>query len=254
MGLGGDPRVSLFGRIGKALETAGGYLARPELVRLKAHGVPRSLMVALDQPWLRALKPRTVLDVGANTGQFALAAERVFPGATIHCFEPLADCFTALKEKTARRSRIHCWNLALGEDSGRVAFQRNDYTPSSSMLPLAEHAAAFPHARGVESVEVNMDRLDNLSDRLGISEPLLVKIDVQGYEDRVLRGGRDTIARADVLLVETSFVELYQGQPLHAAICDLLASWGFAYAGALDQLRDPHTGRVLSCDSIFTRS
>lgn len=255
LGLGRGRRLNWSQRIGKALDSATTYLARPELVRLKMLGVPRSLVLALDQPWLRELGIRTVLDVGANTGQFALAAHLVFPHATIHAFEPLADCFEVLTARASRFGRIHPLALALGEEQSKVRLMRNDYTPSSSMLPLGEwHASAFPYARSVRPVTVEMDRLDSIADRLALTDPVLVKIDVQGYEDRVLRGGHDTVSRAKVVLIETSFVALYEGQLLHAEISELMKSWGFAYAGALDQLQDPRTGRVLSVDSIFLRA
>ncbi len=78
-----------------------------------------------------------------------------------------------------------------------------------------------------------------------------MKIDVQGYEDRVLRGGEQTVKRAQVLLVETSFQQLYEGQALFEDILALLRGWGFRYAGALDQLLNPRTGEALQQDSIF---
>ena len=246
--------MSLVNRVGNAARAASALVLRPELVRRLAWGVPPRLVLALDQPWLRALDIRTVLDVGANTGQFALAAQLVFPRAAIHAFEPLPDCFARLQAQAARFPAIHAWNLALGEHAGTAAFERNEYTPSSSMLPLdAWHKEAFPRARAVRPLEVVVDRLDDVAGRLALADPLLLKIDVQGTEDRVLRGGERTVARASVILVETSFVPLYVGQTTHRDVCDLLQGWGFVYAGALDQLLDPRTGHVLSADSIFVR-
>jgi hypothetical protein len=56
-------------------------------------------------------------------------------------------------------------------------------------------------------------------------------MDVQGFEDRVIAGGLRTLERASVLWVETSFVELYEGQPLFADIHDRLRDLGFEYRG-----------------------
>ncbi len=241
-------------RVSNVARTLSALAFRPDVVRLAAFGVPPRLALALDQPWLRALDVRTVLDVGANTGQFALAAQMVFPNAKVHSFEPLPGCFRVLQQRAARFPAVRVLNLALGEGAGNVAFNENDYSPSSSVLPLDQwHRSAFPEARAVRTVDVKMERLDTVAESLGIADPLLLKIDVQGYEDRVLRGGEGTARRASVILVETSFVPLYVGQPSHQTVCEILQSWGFSYVGALDQLCDPHTGRVLSADSIFVR-
>lgn len=83
---------------------------------------------------------------------------------------------------------------------------------------------------------------------------MLVKIDVQGYEDRVIRGGQRVISRAKVLIVETSFQTLYDGQPLFEDIYDTLLKMGFRYIGALWQLRSPLNGSILQADSIFVKT
>jgi hypothetical protein len=99
-----------------------------------------------------------------------------------------------------------------------------------------------------------MERLDALAPALALSPPLLIKIDVQGYEDRVLRGGEETVKRAQVLIVETSFQRLYEEQALFEDVFRLLSGWGFRYAGALDQLLNPRSGEALQQDSIFVKA
>lgn len=238
----------------RGIWAAAQYLESPRLLRLKLRGAPRSLFVALDRPFLRALPIRTVLDVGANTGQFALCAHEIFPSATIHSFEPLPDCHQALLRHATAIPVIKAWNLALGDQAGTVSFERNEYTPSSSALPMTTaHKTEFPFTRQATSVEVKVERLDDLAQHLELADDLLVKIDVQGYEDRVLRGGAATIRRARVVLVETSFAVLYEGQARHDDVYRTLVEWGFAYRGALDQLVSPRTGEVLSADSLFVR-
>ena len=80
---------------------------------------------------------------------------------------------------------------------------------------------------------------------------MLVKIDVQGFEDRVLRGGERTIREAKAIIIETSFVPLYEGQPLFSDIRRQLTGWGFVYAGSVGQIRSRTTGEVLQEDSLF---
>jgi FkbM family methyltransferase len=241
-------------RIARCAWAAAQYFESPRLVRLRLRGVPRSLVVALDRPFLRERPIRTVLDVGANAGQFALCAQALFPGARIHSFEPLPDVYTALARAAAPFPAIRAWNLALGEQAGTLRFERNDYTPSSSALPMAAaHKEEFPFTERSTAVDVTVERLDDVAPRLEIVDELLVKIDVQGYEDRVLRGGAETLRRARVVVVETSFAALYEGQARHDDVYRTLVDWGFGYRGALDQLVSPRTGEVLSADGLFVR-
>jgi hypothetical protein len=111
----------------------------------------------------------------------------------------------------------------------------------------------YPEMAATKPVTVKIDRLDAVAAGLPIVEPLLVKIDVQGYEDRVLKGGLETIQRASLLVIETSFEPLYQGQPLFGDIYSMLVDRGFRYAGSLDQLSHARDGRPLQEDSIFVR-
>jgi len=98
-----------------------------------------------------------------------------------------------------------------------------------------------------------MRRLDDVAPDLQIVDNLLIKVDVQGAEDKVIAGGEETFARAAVLILETSFVPLYEGQVLFDAVYDRLRQMGFAYMGTEHIIRHPQTGRVLQCDSLFCR-
>jgi hypothetical protein len=95
--------------------------------------------------------------------------------------------------------------------------------------------------------------LDDLAPQLELRDPLFIKIDVQGYEDEVLAGGEQTIRRAAVVLVETSFETLYEDQPLFDEVYRTLTGWGFRYAGSLDQICSPQDRRPLQADSLFVR-
>jgi FkbM family methyltransferase len=204
--------------------------------------------------WLRELDIRTVLDVGANTGQFAAQIHGLLPGTRIYSFEPLADCYTALKKNMSGAPGFTCYNFALGDKTGRQTIHRSAFSPSSSLLPMDElHKQAFPHTANVSTEEIDIRRLDDIAGGLELCDNILVKIDVQGFEDRVIMGGTRVIERASVLIVETSFEPLYRGQLLFDGIYDMLKAKGFAYGGSEEPVRDPRDGRILQCDSVFLR-
>jgi len=198
---------------------------------------------------------RTVLDIGANTGQFARKARRLFPGAVIHSFEPLPDAFYALSEFSRKASNVFAHRLALGEEDGQAEMYRNEFSPSSSFLPISSiHTTAFPGTGRTRPVRVPMTSLDGWARTYPLPEPLLLKLDVQGYEDRVLRGGRDTLRAATVLLVEASFQRLYHGQLLFADLHEFVLDMGFSCLGFNEMTYDRQSGAPLQADAVFVRA
>jgi FkbM family methyltransferase len=226
----------------------------PTLLKLHLNGSGVSTFHALNKPWFHELNIATILDIGANAGQFALTINSVIPTAKIYSFEPIVECFEKLKKTMANVNTFSCFNLGIGEESGELLFERNDFTASSSFLKMTSLAQEeFPKTKNTQSISVKLEPLDSVTENLTIIEPLLIKIDTQGYEDRVLLGGEATIKRAKVVIIETSFVKLYEGQPLFDDIYNKLVSWGFSYSGALDQMYSPINGKCLQEDSVFIR-
>ncbi|MDW8245698.1 MAG: FkbM family methyltransferase [Sandaracinaceae bacterium] len=90
---------------------------------------------------------RTVIDVGANVGQFAQFARKKFKNAKIYCFEPIPEAYAKLKEWTEKDGHSLAYPLALGEENKRVEFfVHSDHSPSSSLLrttPLKHHYYPF---------------------------------------------------------------------------------------------------------------
>ena len=231
------------------------YLLSPRLFLLRRKGGDARLFLALNKQWLLKQNFNTIIDIGANTGQFSLTINALFPHARIVAFEPLPQCFDMLQKNLAHIRDHVALNAALGDEVGNVDFESNDFSASSSFLKMTEkHIKAFPFTAKTSVVKVDVERLDNLAEKLLVVEPTLVKLDVQGYEDRVLSGGEQTIRRAAMIIVETSFEMLYENQPQFNDIYSRLLGWGFEYKGALEQFHDPIDGRLLQADSVFVRS
>lgn len=205
--------------------------------------------------WLRRLGIRTVVDVGANIGQWAAYIHRVLPESRIVSVEPLPEAFEALCRNLGGRPGFTAVCCAVSDYDGETEFRRSSFDQSSSILPMGSlHKECFPFSAGEEMVRVPCRTLDGLCGDLAVDGPLLVKLDVQGVEDRVIRGGLSTLESASVVVCETSFVELYEGQCLFKDVVDLLYPLGFVYAGTWEEpLRSPLDGSCLEEDSIFVR-
>lgn len=205
--------------------------------------------------WLKGRNIHTIFDIGANVGQFARQIQRVLPDTILYSFEPLEDCYNELVKKMGHLPRFRAFNFALGDKNGQAEINRNDYTPSSSLLPMAHlHKQAFPFTSKATVQEIEIRRLDDISHELEIVDNLLVKIDVQGFEDRVILGGEKLISRASILIVETTFLPLYKDQVLFDTIYDMLRQRGFVYAGSEHAIRNPNDGSILQCDSVFCKA
>lgn len=204
--------------------------------------------------YLTTLNIKTVIDAGAHEGDFARMIRKLLPDAKVISFEPLRETFQALENSMRGVSGFEAFNYALGDIDETVEMNRSDSTQSSSLLPMAElHKQAFPETAHATTETVKVRRLDSVLDGLELQPEILLKIDVQGYEDKVILGGENVVARARALIVEVSFQKLYEGQPLFDDVYLLLKERGLVYMGNLYQLLNPADGCVLQADALFIR-
>ena len=212
-------------------------------------GMVRGVAAAIEHE--AALKPydfRTVVDIGANRGQFTLLIAGLFPGAEIVAFEPLIEPFKRLVEVTANRPHVQTFNLAIGPARASVAMNVARRDDSSSLLPIGDlQQRIFPNTGLDRREEVQVAPLMDYLDPAEILHPALLKIDVQGYELKVIEGSRNLLGQFDVLYVEASFLELYEGQPLASDVIDVLKAAGFRLA-AIHNLAKEADGRAVQAD------
>jgi FkbM family methyltransferase len=205
--------------------------------------------------WLQERNISTILDIGANIGQSAEIMRQILPEAMIYSFEPLLSCFQILKDKASLLKPMQCFQFALGKDDAVKTIHYNNFSPSSSILPMAQrHRTVFPYTQNFREEEITVCALDSMSKSLVLKPAILMKVDVQGYELNVLAGAEKTLTLVDTLIIETSFVELYIGQSNFNEVYQFLRDHHFTYMGSFDQMIDPLNGAVLQADSIFVKA
>src|SRR6516162_2965529 len=79
--------------------------------------------------WIRNLNIQTVLDVGANTGEFAGEIHAILPEAAIYSFEPLRDCYDLLVEKMSPVPKFRAFDFALGSEASEIEMHRSEFRP-----------------------------------------------------------------------------------------------------------------------------
>lgn len=197
-------------------------------------------------------RPNTILDIGASHGQFAGDALRAFPGVRIYSFEPIPECFDELVTLSKSAPTVHPINLAISDHEGEQDLWVSSFRDSSSLQEmLPAHLEAWPHTAIEKKITVKLARLDEAVSDLILAEPILAKIDVQGHELAVIRGGRDTLAKCERVMLECNFAPLYAGQPTFNQLYDELRSIGFLFDGFISPLRHPQTLELLSADAVF---
>ena len=192
----------------------------------------------------------TVIDVGANVGQFSRAALATWPGADVIAFEALPEAASLLRAHLGAFGNFHLHEVALGASDGTIQFHPHTYSPSSSLLPIAKDAEdRYAWANERPAIEVQLCRLDNaLADR-ALRRPVLLKLDVQGFELEVLAGAETTLRLTDALLIEASFVRFYEGQPLFGEVHATLEKLGWRLIRPLDWRREG--GRIVELDCLY---
>jgi FkbM family methyltransferase len=195
-----------------------------------------------------------VIDVGANSGQFAKKIAPLFPDAQLYCFEPLTEPFEELRCWADTKSgRVTVFNKALGDIEGNVEmFLHQNHTASSSMLKTTELTKQYyPATREQRRVKVRQETMDSLLlDKLDNQSGILVKLDVQGYEDKVIAGGTALLKSALACIVEVSIDGLYENQTSFSTLLSSFEQMGYRYGGNLEQVY-ASDGHTIYFDCVF---
>lgn len=188
-----------------------------------------------------------IFDVGANHGDFALAASVCFPHARVFLFEPLPVLRPVLEAQTARSAgRWSFHPIALGASQGLLPLYvdpANDTIGSlagfsDSYNTMHEQSAG---GRNMAMVEVPIESLDNFCQRAGIRHIDLIKIDVEGFEFAVLDGSHEMLSNTKAIIIELSLVRKAEGKP--EPLLDMvnrLTQYGFYIVGLFPSYA-PHT-------------
>lgn len=225
-------------------------LSNPKFLLGLRHGVGASIE---HQALLAGLPITSVVDVGANRGQFALLALALFPQAHIYAFEPTPQPLRRLNAWAAGETRLTVRQLALGAKRGEMLMHLSLSDDNSSLhRPTERQLIEFPPTRMVDSMIVPVARLDEVLSRAELPGPALLKIDVQGHEMEVLIGCEGLLDAFDHILVECTYIELYEGQALADQVITHLAERGFRAEG-VSHATEGLDGQRLQADLLFSR-
>ena len=171
--------------------------------------------------------PETIIDIGSNKGQFVMLIEQLFPNKIIHSFEPLVDPLTIQKKFFNYKKNIFFYNFALGSHRSIKEFFITNRMDSSSFFKVDTDKIKNDIFKIQDQKNIQIKTLDEVMDDKQILEPILIKIDVQGFELEVLKGAEKILAKTNYLILEVSETEIYQNQPLSSEIITFLEDRNF---------------------------
>jgi FkbM family methyltransferase len=198
-----------------------------------------------------------IFDVGAYHGEVTRQYRKFSSSARIYAFEPFAESFAILQKNLAEDKNSVPFNLGLADCKGIRRLRSNALAATNSLLNTHPEVGIFWDENALitnGTSQTHFSTIDDFTDEQGIEKIDILKLDVQGAEDVVLRGGEKLIATGSIRMVymEILVVPTYQGQKkLHESL-KLMDSLGFTLHSFHDQAE--RNGRLLQLDALFLGS
>ncbi|MBZ5684385.1 MAG: FkbM family methyltransferase [Acidobacteriia bacterium] len=190
--------------------------------------------------------PAVVIDVGAYIGEWTRSFKRIFPGARILMVEPQPGHSDRLRAVSAAFNGIELASVLLGaQERGNVPFHLCE-SASSVLMESAKPP-------GVSTISVPMTTLDKVTANTVFARPDFIKLDVQGYELEVLRGGTVALVSVEAVLMEVNLLGILDGAPLFHEATQFMSERGFQVYDICTFFRRPYDDALWQVDVIFVR-
>jgi FkbM family methyltransferase len=170
----------------------------------------------LDQLKSYGYQPDIFFDVGGSNADWSSLANQVYPDATYHLFEPLADTHEpytrVLNERLPKHPNFHLHKIGLGNENQiqeMAVFQGGVGSTFIEMERIKSIKQALVEQGSLKDIApFPVRRMDDYVKEQSLPQPQIIKMDTQGFELAIIEGGKETIRNADILILETW---LYRG-------------------------------------------
>jgi FkbM family methyltransferase len=190
--------------------------------------------------------PSVTIDVGAYEGEWTRCFKRIFPDAKVLMIEPQGSKIAALSRVQSELPNVELRGVLLGANGEESVGFRESETASSVLMELANRCPPTTY--------MPMTTLDAVTENSAFAHPNFIKLDVQGYELEVLRGGAYTLESAEAVLMEVNLLRLHEGAPLFHESAEYIGKRGFQVYDLCSLIRRPFDGAVWQADVIFVKN
>jgi len=170
---------------------------------------------------------KTVLDIGSNKGQFILLIKKLYKNKIFYSFEPIREILEKQKKFFKDKRNLFFYNIGIGKKYEKKKFYITNRKDSSSFLKVERKIKGNEDYRVEEERIITIKSLDKIMSEKKLLGPILMKIDVQGFELEVLKGSSSTLKKTKYIIIEVSNDEIYFKQPLSNEIIKYLNSNNF---------------------------
>ncbi len=206
---------------------------------------------SLQQLKLLGFEPKLVLDVGAYQGDFAAMSWRVWPRASLFCFEPLPLMTEKIQARfqsshASSAQNLRVFPILLGA--------KRDCEVKLSIAATASSVLHEHHDQGFETLTMKTSLLDDvlLTDST-LQSPILLKLDVQGFELEVLKGAEQLLKQVEVVLLEVNLLDIHQAVPLMHELLAWLSEHQFVAYDLAGMTRRPLDNALWQMDLVMVR-
>lgn len=198
---------------------------------------------ALQHLFDKGFRPDVVLDIGAAKGYWTLKTAWRWQQAEFYLIDPLHESEAEL-QKVCQNPRFHYLLTAVGAEPGELVMHLTDDFDGSTLL-------AFPDPDPPRERLVSVTTIDALLASGALKPPQLVKMDVQGFEINVLKGGQRMFDTAEVFILEVSLFRFMRDCPLADEVIRYMAERNFHVFDLAGQLRRPRENDLGQMDLVF---
>ena len=199
----------------------------------------------------------SILDVGANVGQFRNKVRSFAYNGRVISFEPQQTAHQQLVQSAGNNPDWIIYpRCALGDVTGTAKINLAGNSQSSSLLPMrGRHIEAWPETRYVGAEEVPVKTLSQVfaDDPELFAGRHVLKMDAQGYELNILKGAEDVLGQIDIVMLEASLVTLYDGEPTVATLLNHLEGRQFDCYAICPGFSDAKNFQMLQVDMLFVK-
>ncbi|OUL19792.1 methyltransferase [Nostoc sp. RF31YmG] len=246
--------ANLLNYLGVRIQNYAYILNNPTYLKVRNGGCG-TLYRLLNKEWFHRQQIQTVLDVGTNEGQFIKTALALLPNANIYGFEPNPEAIQKLENTHWDSDKVSILPIACGSTKTQLQLHVSKFSPASSLLNMQKrHNDEFPGTETDKEIIVEVDRLDNIVPSLNsVQHPLLLKIDVQGFELEVLAGATGIFNQTPVIVCEVNLAELYENQCTVESLVAFMRQHQYRIFDIGNPIHSYHTQEVLYLDLAFKK-
>jgi FkbM family methyltransferase len=189
-------------------------------------------------------RPANVIDVGAFIGDWTQGTRAIWPEAQYLMIEPQPNKQERLRGMC--NESVSLESVVIGSFQSEAVPFHMDNLGGSSILEQVQDKCPLKEY-------LPMKTLDSVVAGRNLAAPILLKLDVQGYELEVLRGANETLRKVEVVLLEVSMLPYNIGAPLLSDVIAFMAERRFLVYDFCHLHRRQSDGAAFQVDVLFAR-